>query len=90
MLALLWAADAHAQTARAADCTALVGRTFAQTVITSASVVTGGSFRPPGAATSLDDLPPFCRVVGVIAPTPTSAIRFEVWMPLADWNGGRR
>jgi feruloyl esterase len=87
MLALLWAADAHAQTARAADCTALVGRTFAQTVITSASVVTGGSFRPPGAATSLDDLPPFCRVVGVIAPTPTSAIRFEVWMPLADWNG---
>jgi feruloyl esterase len=87
MLALLWAADAHAQTSRAADCTALVGRTFAQTVITSASVVTGGSFRPPSAATSLDDLPPFCRVAGVIAPTPTSAIRFEVWMPLADWNG---
>jgi len=29
------------------------------------------------------DLPVFCRVTGVIKP----AIRFEVWLPLKDWNG---
>ena len=87
MLALLWASNAFPQTAPAVDCTALVGRTIPQTVITSASAVTGGSFTPPGAATGLGDLPPFCRVAGVIAPTATSAIRFEVWMPLAGWNG---
>src|SRR5919198_1134824 len=32
-------------------------------------------------------LPVFCRVAGSIAPTPDSDIRFEVWMPLANWNG---
>jgi feruloyl esterase len=30
---------------------------------------------------------PFCRVMGVIHPTPKSQIRFEVWMPpKAAWN----
>jgi feruloyl esterase len=28
-------------------------------------------------------LPAFCRVTGVIKP----AVRFEVWLPLQDWNG---
>ena len=28
-------------------------------------------------------LPAFCRVTGVIRP----AVRFEVWLPLKDWNG---
>ena len=28
-----------------------------------------------------------CRVVGTIAPTPDSAIGFEVWMPVRGWNG---
>ncbi len=28
-------------------------------------------------------LPAFCRVSGVIQP----AVRFEVWLPLSDWNG---
>jgi feruloyl esterase len=31
-------------------------------------------------------LPSFCRVEGVLRPTPASDIRFEVWLP-ADWNG---
>ncbi len=33
------------------------------------------------------NLPPFCRVQGTIRPVPGSDIRFEVWLPLADWNG---
>jgi feruloyl esterase len=35
----------------------------------------------------MTNLPPFCRVAGVIKPTSESQIRFEVWMPLQTWNG---
>jgi feruloyl esterase len=31
----------------------------------------------------LGKLPAFCRVTGVIKP----AVRFEVWLPMKDWNG---
>jgi feruloyl esterase len=31
----------------------------------------------------LGKLPAFCRVTGVIKP----AVRFEVWLPMQDWNG---
>jgi len=37
-------------------------------------------------AVSVDGLPAFCRVAGVIRPTTDSAIRFEVWMPESAWN----
>lgn len=87
MLVLLCATHAPAQTMPAANCSALVGRAIPHTVIASAAVVAAGSFTPPGATTVLGDLPAFCRVSGLIAPTATSAIRFEVWMPLAGWNG---
>ena len=45
------------------------------------------SFTPAGSTNSLGSLPPFCRVVGVIAPTPDSQIVFEAWLPLDNWNG---
>ena len=31
-------------------------------------------------------LPAFCRVIGQIRPEPDSDIRFEVWMPVAQWD----
>ena len=34
-------------------------------------------------AALLANLPDFCRVTGVIKP----AVRFEVWLPMKDWNG---
>ena len=34
-------------------------------------------------AAMMAKLPAFCRVTGVIKP----AVRFEVWLPLTDWNG---
>jgi feruloyl esterase len=34
-------------------------------------------------AALLGKLPAFCRVTGVIRP----AVRFEVWLPMQDWNG---
>jgi feruloyl esterase len=30
--------------------------------------------------------PPFCRIVGVVRPAPSSRIGFELWLPAA-WNG---
>src|SRR6266542_1637095 len=68
-------------------CASLSTRALPHTTITTAEEITGGSFTPPGAGNGAANLPPFCRVAGTIAPTPESEIRFEVWMPLANWNG---
>ena len=47
-----------------------------------------GAFTPPGARSRpLEKLPSFCAVKGVLKPTPTSAIQFEVWLPESGWNG---
>ena len=32
-------------------------------------------------------MPSFCRVAGILRPSPDSVIRFEVWMPSSGWNG---
>jgi len=62
------------------------------TTITSAESVAAGAFAlPPGVTsvlpgTSFKTLPAFCRVTGVLKPTSDSDIRFEVWLPGADWN----
>jgi feruloyl esterase len=70
-----------------ARCASLAARALPHTTITTAQEVTSGSFTPPGTSNTASNLPPFCRVTGVIAPTTESDIRFEVWMPLANWNG---
>src|SRR5262245_13669051 len=63
------------------------------TTIGSADSVTAGAFKPPVPdlpflpPTDYSKLPPFCRVVGSIAPTPDSDIRFELWLPTENWNG---
>lgn len=79
-------ARATAQTAAAA-CSTLAQRSLPNTTITAAQAVTTGSFTPPGTQNVIANLPSFCRVSGVIAPTDDSQIRFEVWMPLDNWNG---
>ena len=80
--------------ARAADCAQLAGLHLPNTTITVAESVGAGAFKPPagaggfGVAPGLyQKLPAFCRVAGTIKPTSDSDIRFEVWMPEADWNG---
>lgn len=70
----------------AADCASLARLALPATTIDSAVPVTGGTFQPPGGA-PLRNLPPFCRVAGVIRPTADSEIRFETWLPLDKWNG---
>src|SRR5271163_2292932 len=75
----------------AADCEALSGLKIADTTITVAKSVSAGAFTLPdartGGANPFAGLPAFCQVHGVIKPSPSSAINFEVWLPLADWNG---
>src|ERR1051326_6107877 len=76
----------------AATCDSLASLKLPNTTITAAQVVAAGALVPPstGAPSApFKSLPAFCRVQGVIAPSSDSHIEFEVWMPLAGWNGRR-
>jgi feruloyl esterase len=71
----------------AAACESLAGVELEGTTITLAQPVTDGSFTPAGAPNAIANLPPFCRVAGVLRPTSDSNILFEVWLPLNGWTG---
>lgn len=72
----------------AATCEGLAELKLPNTTITTAQSVAAGAFTPPtGSAAPYKDLPAFCRVAGVIKPTSDSEIKFEVWLPAANWNG---
>ena len=77
----------QAQTNPTAACAALADIRLPSTTIDAAQAITSGSFTPPGSTNAITDLPPFCRVTGVIKPTRESEIRFEVWLPLQNWTG---
>ena len=68
--------------AERASCASLATMKLPDTTITSAGEVTGGSLAPRGER-PITGLPPFCRVAAVTKP----AVKFEVWLPLQDWNG---
>jgi len=70
----------------AGDCGALRQLALPATTITIAEPIAQGTFQVPGGGV-VNNLPPFCRVAGVIAPSSDSHIRFEVWLPLNKWNG---
>ncbi len=78
---------AFAQTRSAESCASLARQQLPSTKITTAEAISTGSFTPAGSTNVIGNLPPFCRVAGVIAPTPESQIVFEVWLPLDNWNG---
>jgi feruloyl esterase len=74
----------------AANCEALASLSLPNTTITLAKSMPAGAFTPPNPgpnARAIDDLPAFCQVHGVLKPTDVSAIHFEVWLPIANWNG---
>jgi feruloyl esterase len=87
ILPLTFISAASAQTDPAAACANLAKERLPTTTITAAQAVTNGSFTPPGSNNAITNLPPFCRVAGVIEPTTESHILFEVWLPLQKWNG---
>ena len=70
-----------------ADCSALAQAAWANTTVTTATLVAAGEFTPPGANQPIRKTPAFCRLAGSIRPTADSDIRFEVWLPLSTaWN----
>jgi hypothetical protein len=75
-------------------CAQLTGLNLPNASITTAKTYAAGTFvGAPDPFTGADhsdlykQLPAFCRVVSVAAPTSDSNITIEVWMPLAGWNG---
>jgi feruloyl esterase len=69
-------------------CESLKSTQLPDTTLSAADVVTPGAFTGASArGFDYKKLPAFCRVQGVIAPTPDSHIEFEVWMPASGWNG---
>ena len=75
MVAPAMAAQGHG------TCAALSSMKLADTIVT-AEEVTGGSLAPKGER-PITGLPPFCRV----ALTTKPAVKYEVWLPLENWNG---
>jgi len=63
-------------------CEGLTSVALPDTTITLAQSIPAGTFTPPGNP-PIANLPAFCRVTGVTLP----AIKFEVWLPLQNWNG---
>jgi hypothetical protein len=70
----------------AADCGAIQQLKLPDTTIATAERVTSGELSVAGIEKPMRELPAFCRVTGVLRPTPDSDIRFEVWLPEKDWN----
>lgn len=74
--------------ATAATCESLKSTSLPDTTIESSVTVPAGSFKDPAVPWALPaKLPEHCRVIGTIKPTADSNIRFEVWLPTANWNG---
>lgn len=80
------AACATAFAATTDSCERLATAVVASAEITVAQSVPAGIFTPPYGG-SIDKLPNFCRIAGVLKPTTDSFIRFEVWLPVSNWNG---
>ena len=76
---------AHAATP-VRSCESLANVPLQDVTITVAMTVPAGSFTAANGQT-FANMPSFCLVHGVAAPTSESVINFEVWIPIANWNG---
>jgi hypothetical protein len=86
VLACLLALASSTPVLHADSCTAIKDLKLPDTTITMAQRVSSGNLDGPGIEKTLQELPPFCRVTGVLRPTTDSVIHFEVWLPEKDWN----
>lgn len=82
---LLTFSSLQASAGEATSCERLSQLSLTDTTITVAESVPAGDFTPPY-GDSLEKLPAFCRVIGVIKPSSDSLIHFEVWLPVSNWN----
>jgi feruloyl esterase len=67
--------------ALAAPCDQLAALALKDATVTSATLVTAGSFE------TFKNLPAFCRVAATLKPSSDSDIKVEVWLPATGWNG---
>ncbi|ADW67492.1 tannase/feruloyl esterase family alpha/beta hydrolase [Granulicella tundricola] len=74
--------------AHAATCASLAALSLPDTTITHAEAVPPGPLKPPY-GDPIASLPAFCRVTGILRPTPDSEIRFEVWLPEKEAPKGK-
>ena len=70
----------------AASCAALSGVRLPGATVIGADFVEAGAFRT-SEGKSVPKQDAFCRVVGRATPSSDSDIRFELWLPAAEWNG---
>jgi feruloyl esterase len=95
LFAVSFAPGAQAASPDFSRCETLANLALSHTTITLAQQVPAGSFMPPVPVNSpsstsvnpIGDLPAFCRVAATARPAEDSEIKFEVWMPVAGWNG---
>src|SRR6516164_11651608 len=59
---------------------------LANVTVASATMVTNGSYTPPGTTTPITGLPPFCAAALTQTDPAGNAIDIAVWLPAA-WNG---
>jgi feruloyl esterase len=93
--AFLTRSISHTDRAQAAgaSCESLATLALTNATVTSATLVSEGSFTPPGgagrgnAAQQYAKLPSFCRVAVTAKPSSDSDVKIEVWMPSSGWNG---
>ncbi|MBQ1498575.1 MAG: tannase/feruloyl esterase family alpha/beta hydrolase [Sphingomonas sp.] len=78
-----------AATTPSGACTALAGLALADgKVVKAEEVAKGGMVNTKEGTPGLPAQAAFCRVYAVLAPTPRSEIKVEVWLPApAAWNG---
>ena len=73
-------------------CESLSTAQLPNTRIETAALVAAGEFIPPGervtpqSAAPYKRVPAFCRVSATVSPAADSAIKIEVWLPVAGWN----
>src|SRR5436190_22610402 len=83
----LFATTAYAQTIAAGSCERLISLRIPDTTIARTETVAAGAFTTAPPDPSFKTLPAFCRVEGVVARANDTGVKFEVWMPLQNWNG---
>jgi Tannase and feruloyl esterase len=71
--------------ADAMDCAAIRKLDLPHATVTSAELISDGTFQPPYGQ-PITGLPPFCRIGITARPTSDSDIRIELWMPQSGWN----
>ncbi len=85
-VAIVWALLASGTAFARSNCEQLARVAAAGVEITATAEIRSGTFTSP-AGKAFGELPPFCRVGAVLHPSADSAIRIELWMPEANWNG---